>query len=192
MAQLGIEPMTRTPLVVALTTKLRGPSPDWLANALGFGSGRALSTGTAWAGLCLICHHPTQEPPLANRPISKHRPTGFGWPCARWPGTSGSWLAGHFLWVLVWTGACYWHGVGGFVFNSPSSPPALIGAAYAGLIFNWGCVCAVASASLPNTHPMRLHHSRMCVIRILPYYLARLIRKPTRTFRTCLITREMA
>jgi len=30
-------------------------------------------------------------------------------------------LAGHFLWVLVWTGACYWHGVGGFMFNSSSS-----------------------------------------------------------------------
>ena len=42
-------------------------------------------------------------------------------PCARWPGTSGSWLAGHFLWVLVWTGACFWHGVGGFMFNSSSS-----------------------------------------------------------------------
>ena len=31
-----------------------------------------------------------------------------------------SWLAGHFLWVLVWAGACYWHGVGGFMFNSSS------------------------------------------------------------------------
>ena len=30
-------------------------------------------------------------------------------------------IAGHFLWVLVWTGACYWHGVGGFMFNSSSS-----------------------------------------------------------------------
>ena len=28
-------------------------------------------------------------------------------PCARWPGTPRSWLAGHFLWVLVWAGACY-------------------------------------------------------------------------------------
>ena len=41
-------------------------------------------------------------------------------PCARWPGTHGSWLACHFPWVLVWTGACYWHGVGGFMFNSSS------------------------------------------------------------------------
>ena len=32
-------------------------------------------------------------------------------------------MAGHFPWVLVWTGACYWHGVGGFLFNSPSPPP---------------------------------------------------------------------
>ena len=50
-------------------------------------------------------------------------------PCARWPGTSGSWLAGHFLWVLVWTGACYWHGVGGFMFNSSSLFVALWGGA---------------------------------------------------------------
>ena len=30
-------------------------------------------------------------------------------------------MAGHCPWVLVWTGACYWHGVGGFLFNSLSS-----------------------------------------------------------------------
>ena len=43
--------------------------------------------------------------------------------CARWPGTLGSWLAGHcsLCWVLVWAGACYWHGVRGFMFNSSSS-----------------------------------------------------------------------
>ena len=35
-------------------------------------------------------------------------------------------MAGHFPWVLVWTGACYWHGVGGFMFNSPSSPRAAL------------------------------------------------------------------
>ena len=46
-------------------------------------------------------------------------------PCARWPGGAlGSWLAGYCPWVLVFTGACYWHGVGGFVFNSSSSSPA--------------------------------------------------------------------
>ena len=36
-------------------------------------------------------------------------------PCARWPGALRSWLAGHCPWVLVWTGACYWKGVGGRV-----------------------------------------------------------------------------
>ena len=36
----------------------QGPSgPDWLAIAFGFWSGRALTTGTAWAGLCFIHHH---------------------------------------------------------------------------------------------------------------------------------------
>ena len=59
---------------------------------------------------------PHLAPPAAPPPV--HPP-----PCARWPGTPGSWLAGHFPWVLVWTGACYWNGVGGFMFNSPSSAP---------------------------------------------------------------------
>ena len=36
----------------------QGPSgPGWLAIAFGFWSRRALATGTAWAGLCLIHHH---------------------------------------------------------------------------------------------------------------------------------------
>ena len=36
----------------------QGPSgPGWLAISFGFWSGRALATGTAWAGLCLIHHH---------------------------------------------------------------------------------------------------------------------------------------
>ena len=47
-------------------------------------------------------------------------------PCARLPGTFGSWLAGHFLWVLVWAGACYWHDVGGFMSNSPSPASFLV------------------------------------------------------------------
>ena len=35
-----------------------GPSgPDWLAIAFGFWYGRALATGTAWAGLYFIHHH---------------------------------------------------------------------------------------------------------------------------------------
>ena len=33
------------------------PGPGWLAISLGFWSGRALATGTARAGLCLIHHH---------------------------------------------------------------------------------------------------------------------------------------
>ena len=36
-------------------------------------------------------------------------------------------MAGHFSWVLIWTGACYWHGVGGFVFDSSSSSRWLVG-----------------------------------------------------------------
>ena len=50
----------------------QGPSgPEWLATALGFWSGRALATGTAWAGLCLICHH---SPPRTRS--SGRRPGG--------------------------------------------------------------------------------------------------------------------
>ena len=30
-------------------------------------------------------------------------------------------------WVLVWAGACYWHGVGGFVFNSQSGDFGVLG-----------------------------------------------------------------
>ena len=33
------------------------PGPDWLGISFGFWFGRALATGTAWAGLCLIHHH---------------------------------------------------------------------------------------------------------------------------------------
>ena len=33
------------------------PGPGWLAISFGFWPGRALATGTAWAGLCLIHHH---------------------------------------------------------------------------------------------------------------------------------------
>ena len=61
-------------------------------------------------------------PPLAGNPHPGLTPsTLHPPPCARWPGTIGPWLAGHCLWVLVWTGACYRHGVGGSVFNSSSS-----------------------------------------------------------------------
>ena len=53
------------------------------------------------------------QPPLA--PSTLYRaPVGQG--------PSGpDWLA-TCPWVLVWTGACYWHGVGGFMFKSSSLP----------------------------------------------------------------------
>ena len=35
-------------------------------------------------------------------------------------------MTGHCHWVFVWTGACYWHGVGGLKFNSPSPPAGLL------------------------------------------------------------------
>ena len=55
----------------------QGPSgPDWLAIALGFWSGRALATGTAWAGLCLIHHH--------------HQRSGVEWSGVEWSGVEWS------------------------------------------------------------------------------------------------------
>ena len=42
------------------------PGPGWLAISLGFWSGRALATGTAWVGLCLIHHH-HRRPELHRR-----------------------------------------------------------------------------------------------------------------------------
>ena len=51
----------------------QGPSgPGWLAIALGFWSGRALPTGTAWAGLCPIHHHHHHH----HQPTPEHPPTG--------------------------------------------------------------------------------------------------------------------
>ena len=38
------------------------PGPGWLAIFFGFWSGRALATGTAWAGLCLVHHHRASSP----------------------------------------------------------------------------------------------------------------------------------
>ena len=65
----------------------------------------------------LLCNTTTTRAPGQQA----HGRTLHRAPVGRWPGTPGSWLAGHFFWVLVWTGACYWHGVGGFMFNSSSS-----------------------------------------------------------------------
>ena len=61
----------------------------------------------------------TQVKPRSRGSTLHRAPVGQG------PSGPG-WLAiGHYLWrFLVWTGACYWHGVGGFVFNSSSSGEA--------------------------------------------------------------------
>ena len=57
----------------------QGPSgPGWLATALGFWSGRALATGTAWAGLCLIQNH--REAPRSLPSVARS--------CARCSGAS--------------------------------------------------------------------------------------------------------
>ena len=56
------------------------PGPGWLAISFGFWSGRALATGTAWAGLCLIHHHHHQGRKLATRNIQHKQPN---WHVAR-------------------------------------------------------------------------------------------------------------
>ena len=70
----------------------------------------------------------TEPPPaLAFSSAGEHKRSSTLHRAPVGQGPVGSWLAGHCPWalgpwVLVWTGACYWHGVGGFMFNSPSSP----------------------------------------------------------------------
>ena len=67
----------------------QGPSgPDWLAISFGFWSGRALATGTAWAGLCLIHHQPFgpflgQSFPRQDGPPEKKVPLGIRLKSAR-------------------------------------------------------------------------------------------------------------
>ena len=91
-------------------------------------------TGFIRGGLGL----PIEEPDNPTRGVSNRRPielrsssdvvqgTLHRAPVGQGPSALGSWLAGHCPWVLVWSGACYRHGVGGFVFNSePSSPMSL-------------------------------------------------------------------
>ena len=60
-------------------------------------------------------------------------------PSAARPLSRGPWaLIG--LPFSVWAGACYWHGVGGSVFNSSSSSPASFGRFWLGLAgFGWVC-----------------------------------------------------
>ena len=45
------------------------PGPDWLAISFGFWSGRALATGTAWAGLRLIHHQRRRTPSRSLSPM---------------------------------------------------------------------------------------------------------------------------
>ena len=57
---LGAEANKSHPPPSTVRPLARGPRPSgpgWLAIPFGFWSGRALATGTAWAGLCLIHHH---------------------------------------------------------------------------------------------------------------------------------------
>ena len=64
----------------------QGPSgPDWLGTALGFWSGRALATGTAWACLCSIRHHFMS--PLG--PVCQHSSHHHSSPLAQSQGSSG-------------------------------------------------------------------------------------------------------
>ena len=58
-------------------------------------------------------------------------------PCARWPGSLRSWLAGHCPWVLVWAGSYYWHGVGGFVLKVEGLTLHRALRRMAGLVFVW-------------------------------------------------------
>ena len=55
------------------------PGPGWLAISFGFWSGRALATGTAWAGLCLIHHqHHRKLPPKTFKPCTKRDESSVG------------------------------------------------------------------------------------------------------------------
>ena len=47
------------------------PGPGWLAISFGFWSGRALATGTAWAGLRLIQHHKLNRGTLHRAPVGQ-------------------------------------------------------------------------------------------------------------------------
>ena len=64
----------------------QGPlGPGWLAIALGFWSGRALATDTAWAGSCLIHHHHHRRRRRKTRGHARGTFSGY-WPtttCAR-------------------------------------------------------------------------------------------------------------
>ena len=62
LAPRPLQPITRT--LHRAPVGQGPPGPDWLAISFGFWSGRALATGTAWAGLCLIHHHLQPSTPI--------------------------------------------------------------------------------------------------------------------------------
>ena len=75
-----------TPSTLHRTPVGQAPSgPGWLAIAFGFWSGRALATGTAWAGLCFIHHHQERSARKPKIPKSYLRCVSHPPPCARWP-----------------------------------------------------------------------------------------------------------
>ena len=110
---------------------LGGPRSDWQwPLAFGFEAGACYWHGVG-VGMCLVHYHHAsgvggwrlghrREVAVCSRTFPS---TARAPPCACWPGASAP-MAGHdpwdFLWVLVWAGACYWHGGSGVVFNSPS------------------------------------------------------------------------
>ena len=78
----------------------------------------------------------TAHPRGRSERHKRHEPSTMR-PLVRGPRVLGSWLAGHCPWVLVlvWTGACYWNDVGGFMFNSPSSATQTAAPYFAPLVY---------------------------------------------------------
>ena len=108
-APFGLKPGKCTPHRAPVG---QGPSgPDWLAISFGFWSGRALATGTAWAGLCLIHHH--HRAPVGQQGLLPPPAAGQGlWVLvfagAFIPSTCDSLMAGRFsfgFWTCFW---CWW------------------------------------------------------------------------------------
>ena len=69
------------------------------------------------SGPVIASFTPLPRAPSTVRPLARDHRVLIGWPSPL---------------GLVWTGACYWGGVGGFIFNSPSPPrpPPLNGQAW--------------------------------------------------------------
>ena len=118
-------------------------------------------------GVWLIRHH-QQYCILGSAHVSA-RPGALGTlhraPVGQGPPGPG-WLAisfGFWLQVLVWTGACYWHGVGGFMFNSSSSRPGALGAGRLALGLGRGAL-GVANPSPIEEH--KTEQSQVAVFRV--------------------------